>query len=422
MDVTTTQILLIEDDPDYTFLIQELLADGFGPSHHLRLAENLEKGLERLTDEQVDVVLLDLGLPDSLGLETLERVRTHDQEAAVVVLTGLDDGEIATKAVQAGAQDYLVKGQFDGHLLARTIRYSIERNRLQGELRGAEERLRKIVMNNADGIVVLDPMGVVRFLNPAAQALLGDEEDELLGQSFGFRVSAGETSEINIARASGEARVAEMRIVETLWDGENCCLASLRDVTERKRMEEALRVRSDRQEALRKVNRDITKKLDLDTLFSRICRSVSVLLDVEITYLLLLDKNTGAFDVVSAFGEAEGERMPVRTVPPGKGIAGRIVSEKGPVGVVEVLKDSDFLNHEWAERTGIQSFLGIPLLLEDQVAGMLICFVKRVRNFQPDEIELLTDFAGQAAIALDNARARSPLRWALRRASSTEGR
>ncbi len=178
---------------------------------------------------------------------------------------------------------------------------------------------------------------------------------------------------------------------------------------ENARAYEETRIRSEREEALRKVTRDITQNLDLTDLFSRICKSVSELLDVEITYLFLLDEETGALNVVSAFGEKEGEELPNRTLPKGKGITYRVASRKEHVAVAEVLKDPDWVDREWAERAGIQSFLGIPLILGDRVVGVLNALTKQVRNFKADEIGLLRDFADQAAVALDNARAFSQI-------------
>ncbi len=123
-------ILLIEDSPDDAFLIQEMLAQA-GREFELARADRLSTGLARLAEDGVDVVLLDLGLPDSQGLKTFVKVCAQAPDVPIVVLTGLDDEELAVEAVAQGAQDYLVKGQVEGHLLARAIRYAIERKRME---------------------------------------------------------------------------------------------------------------------------------------------------------------------------------------------------------------------------------------------------------------------------------------------------
>lgn len=107
------------------------------------------------------------------------------------------------------------------------------------ELQSCESRFRNLINKNADGIVIVDGEGILRFINPAAESLFNHQASELLGTLFGFPVVAGETMEIDVLRAGGEMAVAEMRVVETEWEGEPAFLASLRDITDRKRAEEA---------------------------------------------------------------------------------------------------------------------------------------------------------------------------------------
>ena len=123
------RVLLIEDNIGDSRLIREMLSEAKDVSFALKHAERLQAGLEQLGQGGIDVVLLDLGLPDSQGLETLDKTYALAPEVPIVVLTGLDDDTLGVKAVNRGAQDYLKKGQVDGELLMRTIRYAIERKR-----------------------------------------------------------------------------------------------------------------------------------------------------------------------------------------------------------------------------------------------------------------------------------------------------
>ncbi len=132
-------VLLVEDDPGDAFLVGELLAE-VDPDLHLTVATTLAAAVERLP--RADVVLLDLGLPGTQGLDGLRALLGADPAAAVCVLTGLDDEHLGTAAVAAGAQDYLVKGKVDGPLLIRAIRYAVERRRAETTvLRLREEQL-----------------------------------------------------------------------------------------------------------------------------------------------------------------------------------------------------------------------------------------------------------------------------------------
>jgi len=128
------KILIIEDNPADARLIREQLKDLPSFAFSWRCAESLAAGIAALAANPVDVVLLDLSLPDSRGIETLHRVVAGYPQVPVVVITGQDDEGLAVQAVQEGAQDYLIKGQPDQTLLSRSLRYAIERKRSEGRL------------------------------------------------------------------------------------------------------------------------------------------------------------------------------------------------------------------------------------------------------------------------------------------------
>ena len=130
-------VLLIEDNPADVRLIREQLAEVSGAHFELRVAGSLSAGLTEIARARPDVVLLDLSLPDSQALDTLVHVRACLPDVPSVVLTGLDDEMLSLEAAKAGAQDYLVKGCQNGRQLTRTLRNSIQRQRLQTELRSS---------------------------------------------------------------------------------------------------------------------------------------------------------------------------------------------------------------------------------------------------------------------------------------------
>jgi serine phosphatase RsbU (regulator of sigma subunit) len=129
MDEERVRILLVEDDPDDVYIIRNLLGDRWHGPFDLVHVELLSAAIQRCQEEPFDVVLLDLGLPDSNGLETFFSIYARAGDVPIVVLSGLSDERAAVKAVQAGAQDYLVKGQLTDRLLVRSLRYAIERSR-----------------------------------------------------------------------------------------------------------------------------------------------------------------------------------------------------------------------------------------------------------------------------------------------------
>jgi signal transduction histidine kinase len=131
-------VLLIEDNPADARLIELMLGQAKGLHFRLAWVTSLNAGIAHLRDHGADVVLLDLGLPESSGLDTLQRLFSHGIAVpTLVVLSGLTDEEVAVQALQAGAQDYLVKGQVDASLLVRAIRYAIGRKQADEALRAA---------------------------------------------------------------------------------------------------------------------------------------------------------------------------------------------------------------------------------------------------------------------------------------------
>jgi len=131
MDQTIRKVLLIEDNPGDARLLKEAIREITPLPFELIHVDRLDLGIERLHQHDFAAVLLDLSLPDAKGIETVVRMQREVSGMPTVVLTGLDDDAVALDAVRAGAQDYLVKGEIDGRLLVRSLKYAIERKLLQ---------------------------------------------------------------------------------------------------------------------------------------------------------------------------------------------------------------------------------------------------------------------------------------------------
>ncbi|MBD2448298.1 response regulator [Nostoc sp. FACHB-152] len=142
------KVLLVEDNPGDVFLLQELLKEVNTTKVELRPVERLSEALNLLAHDSFDVMLLDLSLPDSQGISTFLSANRQAKATPIIVLTGLDDETLALRAMQEGAQDYLVKGQVTGDLLVRSMRYAIERQRIEDALRQSEERFRVALKNS----------------------------------------------------------------------------------------------------------------------------------------------------------------------------------------------------------------------------------------------------------------------------------
>ena len=137
------RILLVEDNPADAVLLREVLKDATAAQFRLTWVKSRTEALERLTQDRFDVMLLDLGLPESTGLDTFNHMHAQAPNIPTIVLSGLSDEDVAVATVQGGAQDYLVKGRVDSELLVRAMRYAIERKRTEVELRRRNEEIQE---------------------------------------------------------------------------------------------------------------------------------------------------------------------------------------------------------------------------------------------------------------------------------------
>ena len=159
------RVLLIEDNPHDARFVKLMLAE-VRPTPSLVHDTHLEEAIRRLQAGGFDCVLLDLSLPDGSGLQAVRSVIAAAPKVPVVVLTGLDDSDVATAAMRQGAQDYLVKGEFDARLLERALRYAIQRMRTTLALRASEERFALAVRSTAEGIFDWDMVADRIYLSP----------------------------------------------------------------------------------------------------------------------------------------------------------------------------------------------------------------------------------------------------------------
>jgi diguanylate cyclase (GGDEF)-like protein/PAS domain S-box-containing protein len=175
------RLLMVEDNIGDARLIRELLKEEGAPTVAFTLVDCLAAAEAYLAAHRVDVVLLDLALPDAHGLEALHRAKAAAGGAPLVILTGCDDDALAIQALQQGAQDYLVKGQIDKRRLARALRYAIERQATEDALVADSARAQVTLRAMGDAVIGIDADARITFLNPAAEAMTGWTRAEGIG-------------------------------------------------------------------------------------------------------------------------------------------------------------------------------------------------------------------------------------------------
>jgi PAS domain S-box-containing protein len=254
-------ILLVEDSASDARMFRAVFASHPDSSWTIAHVERLQEALKYVATHEVALVLLDLSLPDSVGFNTLEAVLQQAPHVPIVVLTSLDDEEFALKAVQEGAQDYLVKGQLASGTLFRTLRYAIERHRLRQDLGASEERYRDLFENASDAILSFTSEGIITAVNRGLETMLGWSREDLVGQSLDRLLPPNELGivkaralrmlceegppagppmiEVEAIRASGDTVPVEIRD-SVLYDARGKptdILAMARDISLRKELE-----------------------------------------------------------------------------------------------------------------------------------------------------------------------------------------
>lgn len=250
------KVLLVEENAGDTSLIREMLAHVRGTPLALVCADGLSAGLERLAAGGHDVVLLDLFQPDNRGHEALAQLHARAPHVPIIVLTDREDEAVAVKAVREGAEDCLVKGQMNGHLLVRAIRYAIERKPAEEAVQAAKEYAENLINSSLDMIISVDTNRRIVEFNRAAEQVFGYSKAEVLGQPIDLlyanpsdgrqlhknSMHGGFTGEATNKKKNGEIFTSYVSAT-VMHDTKGNAVGVMgisRDITERKRVEDTI--------------------------------------------------------------------------------------------------------------------------------------------------------------------------------------
>lgn len=228
------RILIVEDE----FIVAQDIRDILESQEYMvtSIVTSGEDAIERIERDSPDLVLMDINLRGKLdGIETAEHIRRR-YGIPVVYLTAYIDEEMQNRAMITDPLGYITK-PFQRRELLIIIEIALQQNRIRKTMRQSEEMFRNMIEKNSDGIVIVNLEGKILFVNPSAEAMFGRTATSMIGNQFGFPIVAGEISEVDVIRPGQGILPVEMRIAKTVYNGGRAYLASLRDVSERKRTE-----------------------------------------------------------------------------------------------------------------------------------------------------------------------------------------
>jgi signal transduction histidine kinase len=297
---------------------------------------------------------------------------------------------------------------------------------LSRELQSSEERFRDVINRLADAVIIVDRGGIVRFANRAAQMYFDRHADELIGAAFGFPVLEEETTEIDLIRRGGQVTVAEMRVVAVEWEGEEAHLASLRDITDRKRSEaqraELIREQAARAEAeaagrrfsfLAQASALLADSLNYEAALGRLAR-LAVPFFADYCAIDLLEKDGFIREVASALSDAslaaQTPRLRERFAHGhGTDHGAANVIRTGTPEMAEQISDAAVAGDGRDDRLrlmrslGMKSYIIVPMHARGRTLGA-ISFAASDRRYTRADLSLAEDLAGRAALSIDNAR------------------
>jgi len=230
-------ILIVEDE---RIIAEEIRmnVEGFGYVV-ASISATGEDAIYQCDKHKPDIILMDIKLQSAMTGIDAAKIITEKFQVPIIFVSANADEATLSKALQANPYGFLVK-PFEEIDLRTALETAFHKATIVSDLKKSENRFRQLIKENTDGMIVVNDENIICFLNEAAEKLLGKNKTELVGEQVGFLVSQNKISELNIVTKEGEIRTVEMSVVETEWEKSKAYLASLRDITTRKRSEEKL--------------------------------------------------------------------------------------------------------------------------------------------------------------------------------------
>ncbi len=242
----TKRVLLVGDSEGGAADVRASLETGV-LDREILWARNLDEATKALRKSGFEAIFLDSDLGDCSPADAVKRLLKVAQDTPILMITDTEKVPAAIDAVRHGAQDYILKSSFSGGALEPRLQFCIERFRQAREIsrqltetRKLKARFESLMRDNADAILVLDMGGRIKFANSAAGNLLNKDPESLIGTDPGIPIENAESMEIAIGQRNGIDTVLDIRVMQTYWDDEQVFLATLRDISVRKRTERAL--------------------------------------------------------------------------------------------------------------------------------------------------------------------------------------
>lgn len=411
-------ILLVEHNPIDIGLVQDLLLRSTTIQTNIIEADTLLDACDALQDEKIDLILLDLHLPDSQGLETFNIINNHANDIPIIILNDLKHEQQALSAIRQGAQDYLIKRNFDEKKLALSILFAIERKHIDNVLRGYVS----IIENTDVAILTTTFEGIITSWNNKAEKLFGYKSDEILGQPITLLFPKNAKEDIlQILQLIKNGRTVAEHETQFLCQNnatiEGLLIASpiktksgqiisvsiiCHDITERKLSEQQLAVQL-------RIATALAESSHLAHAAHSILKAICEIFNWQIGEIWALDSATHSLKCVSNWTLKD---VPIEvlkdknhlTCQIDEGTPGLIFQLKTPFWVPDVSKDKAIVDKKRLQKFGIQSFFGFPILFRNEILGVVLFFSHSIRKPNDFFLEMFETIGRQIGMFIKRKR------------------
>ncbi|PID56379.1 hypothetical protein CSB45_11895 [candidate division KSB3 bacterium] len=438
------KILIVEHEPAQADELQRLLESA---GYEVRVTHNGEEALVAMRLWQPTLVLSDILMPGMSGYDLCRTIKSDDalKHIPIVLATTLSDPWEIVEGLASGAKNFIVKPYEEKRLLSRISALLSTRKpdtssdsktgvdilkdrensplsldvshgvdllvsdferavQKHAELSEAHDSYYALLKTNTAAVVVLDRSRQVKFANPAAEKMFERQLEEWEAQPFEYLLRSGEGNEVEVVRRDGAVVVAEMWVVETRWKGEAAYLVSLRDITQRKRAERAMRKRNRELSLLHRISRMFSSSLDLDTVIETALREIQRSLNAFSTSVWLIEKERNGVVCLHARGPGSVNVKNTRLAL-GQGLTGWAAEHNEVLIIADTWADER--SHKKMSRRvkkTSRSMISVPLRSKGEVVGVLNLTAPEVNHFSQDDLQLLEPIASSMAVAIENAR------------------
>jgi signal transduction histidine kinase len=459
MENKAIRILLIEDNPGHARLLQKALSKADSFQFQVKHCELLGQALQ-CSPNNHDVIMLDLTLPDSTGMDTLRQISTHMPDLPIIVLTSIDDEALAIEAAQLGAQDYLVKGEFDESLLVRTIQYALERKLTEQALRDSSQFLQSALDSLTANIAILDDTGLIVAVNEGWRRYADENglnwPDYGVGRNYlAVLEAAADVSEESRLAAEGihaiiagrrdqfqmeypchspwEKRWYVLRLSRFESRGRIWVVTAHENVTERRSAEEAMREAKEAAERARKREEERRQEAERRQQIAESLRGIlSILnsarpLEQVLDYITVQARQLLDSQAVAIYPLQKGQEKPSAQIAQGTlvtrpldtediqghDILKQAILHRRPIAIPDTTRREPPTNLTAEARSpsalwagSYVALLAVPIVVREEVYGGMLLGYEQPRSFSSEDIQLTVIFADQVALAIENARLR----------------